>query len=93
MAVRDFIDADGVAWKVWPVTPELLQPKTSAEDYLGEYESGWLCFESTVERRRLPEYPEDWERISEAELRALLRVASIVPKRKSRHFPPEPPAP
>ncbi len=93
MAVRDFVDDDGVRWKVWPVTPETLHPKTAAEDYLGEYEAGWLCFESASERRRLPEYPEDWERLSEPELRTLLRAAAVVPKRKSLHFPPEPPRP
>jgi hypothetical protein len=93
MAVRDFVDAEGVSWKVWPVVPEELQPKTAAEDYLGEYEAGWLCFESTVERRRLPEYPKNWEQLSESELCALLRLATVVPKRISRHLPPEPPHP
>lgn len=92
MAVRDFVDASGVRWRVWPVVPEALQPKTAAEDYLGEYESGWLCFESVAERRRLPEFPDDWESLSEAELRALLHVAAVVP-RKSLHLPPEPPQP
>jgi hypothetical protein len=89
MAVRDFLDAEGVRWKVWPVVPEMLQPKTAAEDYLGEYESGWLCFESASQRRRLPEFPSNWEQLSEAELRSLLHVASVVPKRKSLHVPPE----
>ena len=89
MAVRDFVDAEGVSWTVWPVIPETLQPKTAAEDYLGEYESGWLCFESASERRRLPEYPANWEQLSEPELRALLHVASVVPNRKSLHWPPE----
>jgi hypothetical protein len=93
MAVRDFVDAQGVAWKVWPVIPESLQPKTAAEDYLGEYEAGWLCFESAAERRRLPEYPDNWEQLSEPELRALLHLATVVTKRKSRHLPPEPPQP
>jgi hypothetical protein len=93
MAVRDFVDARGVRWKVWPVKPEELHPMTAAEDYLGDYEAGWLCFESTSERRRLPEYPEDWEKLSDAELGALLSTASVVPKRKTRHFPPEPPGP
>jgi hypothetical protein len=91
MAVRDFVDANGVHWKVWAVIPEALHPKTAAEDYLGEYEAGWLCFESASERRRLPEYPENWEQLSEPELRALLHVAPVVPKRKSLHLPPEPP--
>ena len=93
MAVRDFVDAEGVRWRVWPVVPEALQPKTAAEDYLGEYESGWLCFESLSERRRLPEYPKAWEQLSESELCALLRLATLVPKRMTRHFPPEPPSP
>jgi hypothetical protein len=93
MAVRDFEDGDGVRWKVWPVIPEALQPKTAAEDYLGEYESGWLCFESVSERRRLPEYPADWEQLSEAELRVLLRVAAVVPDRKKRRRPPSQPRP
>ena len=91
MAVREFVDAEGVRWKVWPVVPETLQPKTAAEDYLGEYEAGWLCFESASQRRRLPEYPEDWEQLSDAELRAFLRVAAVVPKRKIRHLPPDSP--
>lgn len=91
MAVRDFLDAEGVRWKVWPVIPETLQPKTSAEDYLGEYESGWLCFESTSQRRRLPEYPAEWEQLSDAELRALLHVATVVPHRKSVHVEPDSP--
>jgi hypothetical protein len=88
MAVRDFVDASGVSWRVWPVTPEALQPKTAAEDYLGEYGEGWLCFESATERRRLARYPEEWERFSEAELCSLLGAASIVPARKTTHLPP-----
>jgi hypothetical protein len=88
MAVRDFVDTDGVSWRVWPVTPEALQPRTAAEDYLGDYGEGWLCFESTAERRRLARYPADWENLSDGELGALLGTAAIVPPRKSAHFPP-----
>jgi hypothetical protein len=88
MAVRDFVDANGVSWRVWPVTPEALQPKTAAEDYLGDYGDGWLCFESTGERRRLPHYPTDWENLSDEELHTLLNAAAIVPARKPTSFPP-----
>jgi hypothetical protein len=92
MAVRDFLDAKGVSWKVWPVTPDALQPKTAAEDYLGDYGDGWLCFESAFERRRLARFPRDWERLAEPELCALLAAAQPVPKRRSSHLPrPEPP--
>jgi hypothetical protein len=93
MAVRDFVDASGIIWRVWPVTPESLQPKTAAEDYLGEYGDGWLCFESAAERRRLARYPARWEELSDQELCRLLGAAAIVPTRKSSHLSPEPPRP
>jgi hypothetical protein len=88
MAVRDFLDANGVSWRVWPVTPEALQPKTAAEDYLGDYGEGWLCFESAVERRRLARYPEEWVDLSDEELCTLLSAAAIVPARRSTRPPP-----
>lgn len=91
MAIRDFVDDRGVSWKVWPVTPETAHHKTPAEDYLAEYQAGWLCFESASERRRLADYPDEWDRLTDEELRALLRVAAVVPERMSLHLPPEPP--
>ena len=91
MAVRDFVDANGVAWRVWPVSPETLQPKTAAEDYLGEYGDGWLCFESAAERRRLARYPVRWDELPDEELCALLKSAAVVQGRKSTHLPPPPP--
>jgi hypothetical protein len=93
MAVRDFVDGSGVSWKVWPVTPDALQPKTAAEDYLGDYSEGWLCFESASERRRLAAYPRTWERLSDEELCTLLAAAELVPKRRSSHLPPRPEPP
>lgn len=85
MAVRDFIDEAGVTWRVWAVTPDQLQPRTAAEDYLGEFGEGWLCFESETERRRLASYPVEWAALPEAELRALLARAAVVPARRSTH--------
>jgi hypothetical protein len=93
MAVRDFVDANGVSWRVWPVSPEALQPKTAAEDYLGEYGDGWLCFESATERRRLARFPRNWESLTETELCTLLNAAVLVPARKTSHFPPPPDLP
>jgi hypothetical protein len=89
MAVRDFVDANGVAWKVWPVTLESLQPRTAAEDYLGDYGEGWLCFESANERRRLARYPADWDSLSDEALCGLLATAALVPARRPK--PPTPP--
>jgi hypothetical protein len=90
MAVRDFADASGVNWKVWPVTPESLQPRTAAEDYLGDYGEGWLCFESHTERRRLARYPADWDALNDQQLCSLLETAAIVPARKSKYPTPPP---
>lgn len=44
-------------------------------------ESGWLCFESAGEKRRLVPVPEDWEVCSEARLRAYLEAAQPVSRR------------
>src|SRR5688500_14887520 len=85
MAVREFTDGSGVSWRVWPVTPSHLHPRTAAEDYLGEYGEGWLCFEAAHERRRLATYPTTWDSMSEPELCALLEKASVVGTRRSSH--------
>ena len=91
MAVRDFVDEDGTRWRVWPVLRSSIHPKTAAEDYLGEYGDGWLCFESANERRRLARYPEDWEKMTEKDLCRLLERAAVVPVRGGgKHTPPKP---
>ena len=53
MAVRDVVDENGTKWKIWSVTQSSIHPKTAAEDYLGDYSEGWLCFECENQRRRL----------------------------------------
>ena len=83
MAVRDFVDLKGVKWRVWPVTPSSIQPKTAAEDYLGDYEEGWLCFESNTERRRLAKYPRNWDTLSDNGLLQLLKTAVVAPNRRT----------
>ncbi|MEO8580391.1 MAG: hypothetical protein ABI469_09080, partial [Gemmatimonadales bacterium] len=62
-------------------------PKTAAEDYLGDYGDGWLCFESSNERRRLARFPNDWDRMSDPDLSKLLRAAALVPVRSGRTPP------
>lgn len=87
MAVRDFVDLKGVKWKVWPVTPTSLQPVTAAEDYLGDYGDGWLCFECNTERRRLAKYPKNWDTLSDNGLLQLLKTAAPAPMK--RNTPPK----
>ena len=88
MAVRDVVAEDGVSWKVWAVMASAIHPKTAAEDYLGEYSEGWLCFESPTERRRLARFPQDWDRLPDKELLRLVKSAQPVQAR--RHTPPKP---
>jgi hypothetical protein len=42
--------------------------------------SGWLCFESESERRRIGPAPENWGKLSDAELQALLDSAVPAPE-------------
>ena len=77
MAVREFTDSSGVAWRVWKTRP--------SRDglYLAEFREGWLTFESTTERRRLAPIPESWEDVSTERLNLLCRVATAVEHRPS----------
>ena len=89
MAVRDVIDEKGVKWRVWAVQRSAIHPKTAAEDFLGDYGEGWLCFESAQERRRLARFPDDWDKMDDKELCSLLAKAAVVPTR-GRKTPPKP---
>ncbi len=88
MAVRDVRDENGTPWKVWAVMASSIHPKTAAEDYLGEYSEGWLCFESPNQRRRLARFPQDWDRLPDKELLRLVKSAQVVQPKK--HTPPKP---
>lgn len=87
MAVREFADEQGRAWRVWCILPESIHPVTRAEDYLADcYQLGWLVFEATTgdEKRRLCPFPRDWESADEPELRSLLAQSeSVRPRRPS----------
>ena len=84
--VRDFVDADGRAWHVWEVPSEQLSARSRPGAYAGEYETGWLAFESTdgAERRRLPHYPRDWRELGPDRIEALCRDARPVTRRRRR---------
>jgi hypothetical protein len=93
-AIREFTDRDGRAWRVWAVTPTHLRA-SKREASLGEFEHGWLAFETIDElsRKRLPHYPADWITMSEAKLQELLGLAvearRAEPKRPdARNEPP-----
>jgi hypothetical protein len=79
MALRTLI-SDGVEWAVWdvrPASPARLE-LTGASPVL---QSGWLCFESPEEKRRVAPIPDGWESWSDAELEACCRAAPRVQRR------------
>ena len=69
MAVREFVDSNGVTWRVWNTRP------TRGEMLSGEYEHGWLTFESPHSLRRCTPSPADWETASPEQLQRLCRGA------------------
>ncbi len=81
MALREFRDSKGVLWKVWSVTPDSLDKRTTAEDYMRDWQDGWLCFECPESRRRLATFPPGWEDLPDAELESLLARAQPVKRR------------
>ena len=86
MAVRELIDEQGKAWRVWCILPEAIHPVTRAEDYLADcYQLGWLVFETVAgdEKRRLCPFPRNWETIDEHDLRSLLAQSEPVRQRRS----------
>src|SRR5688572_8053752 len=81
MGLREFRDSKGVQWKVWNVTPDALDKRTAAEDYMKDWQDGWLCFECPEHRRRLASFPPGWEELSDGELEQLLARSQAVKRR------------
>jgi hypothetical protein len=69
MAVREFIDSNGVKWRVWNTRP------SRGEMLSGEFEHGWLTFESAHSLRRCTPIPQGWEAASPERLEQLCRAA------------------
>lgn len=84
MALRTFLDADGVEWTAWDTIPQsrVLHDGAAATLTVSEgFENGWLSFECTVGKRRLAPIPAGWDTCPEAELLRLLLVAIPVTRR------------
>ena len=79
--MRTFRDIAGVEWTVFEVR------RTNEESnwaYLPRgFRSGWLCFESSVGKRRLSPVPDGWKLQDEPELERMLRRASGVGRSQS----------
>jgi hypothetical protein len=81
VALREYVDRQGVQWRVWDVTPEGMNPATVRELFLGEFEEGWLAFESGTIRRRLARWPKNWAQMADGELEQLCERATLVTRR------------
>jgi hypothetical protein len=79
---RTFVDPRGVWWEVFAVYPEPRGP--AATQFKGTYVQGWLCFECDGEKRRLSPIPDNWQRLTDAELTQLLERAEVASSRRSR---------
>lgn len=72
MAYREIEDANGVHWKVWDTVP------SSGANVRVNYASGWLTFESEIERRRVSPIPDGWESAEDAMLCSWLHHAPVI---------------
>ncbi|HUF26497.1 MAG TPA: hypothetical protein VMM18_05885 [Gemmatimonadaceae bacterium] len=80
MALREFNDREGAAWRVWDITPETTHPATRIEDYLQGFIDGWLVFEKVDggEKRRLYPLPARWYDASDEQLERMCMGADPV---------------
>ena len=81
--IRYFVDANGVEWQVWEVTPHE-SPAGRSGTFLAAYRDGWLAFESLdgMMRRRLPKFPRDWCKLTDQELERMLGQAEEARRRR-----------
>jgi hypothetical protein len=75
-AHRAITDARGIWWDVFAVYPEM-----RAASLKGTFQQGWLTFDSGTEKRRLSPIPDDWQRLTDAELMQLLSRAEVAKPR------------
>ena len=92
--LRGFTDAGGTEWRVWQVLPSATDNQLDAESLTRlslrgtPFANGWLCFESTREKRRLAPIPEGWEFLDSSVLERLCTTAQQVPARRQKEGRP-----
>jgi len=83
MPILEFVDSNGVTWRVWNTVP------TTRTAVSGEFEKGWLTFESQTDRRRLVPVPPNWESATPDRLELMCRAATDVARRSKPVADPE----
>jgi hypothetical protein len=76
---RRFVDERGVPWDAFAVLPAN-EPRGLAR-LPEQYQSGWLCFESATEKRRLGPIPAEWQTVNDEALRRFRDAAQPVQQR------------
>ena len=82
--LRGFTDSRGVEWRVWDVFPSAGTTESTADTLSRStlkdtvFASGWLCFESQSEKRRLAPIPLGWDIGGEQRLEQLRDTATPV---------------
>ena len=74
MPERNFQDESGTEWLVYDCAPS----EAMKRGFAPELQTGWLCFQCATEKRRLSQYPREWEGYTDRQLEMLLKQASIV---------------
>src|SRR3982074_1292635 len=83
MTMRSCTDRTGVRWEIFEVQPS---PESRATERMPEaFRAGWLCFQSSTERRRLAPIPLGWQGWEERALLGALEFGHRSPRRT----PPE----
>src|SRR3954467_6636357 len=76
-SMRNFTDSAGTEWTVFEVKRQGDEEDNWA--YLPRgFRAGWLCFESSVGKRRLSPVPDGWRALEEEGLDRLVKRASSV---------------
>lgn len=74
--MRTVTDQNGIEWTIFEVKRQGTSGRWS---YLPEgFESGWLCFESKLGKKRLTPVPAGWRRASDDEIVQMLNRAAAV---------------
>ena len=80
--MRTLIDRAGVTWDIYEVYP--LVERRAVSRVPDQYRTGWLCFQSALERRRLAPVPLGWQEWDERSLLNALISGEAFPRRTPR---------
>lgn len=78
--MRTFRDSDDTIWTVFEVRRQVSTKAGDRTVLPGGYNDGWLCFETSIAKRRLTQFPRRWREFNDDELCRLLAAAQPAPR-------------